>query len=705
MKKVLKKMFILLFIAFIPFCVNAKKYESDLTSINSIIKEVYFEKVHLLNFGATKYFNYNSTGKPGLSFSGSLFNEYSFDVDITLKLILYDKNNNVIDSYLKDITLLANDMLSHNVSIAESDVKYKISDVNSFAVEANLLTNVNAVGSTKKDNYYFEDYNIKVVVNNNNNYNVEESFLVNFKNSVVPIQKEIPLLFKYTREDGTRVKKKIELSDVELSDSYETLIDNGKKIFNIGKVDKVSTKKNYFFKYNYNAGKDKLKLNDEFVFFLINEEGFKIDGLSFEIVFPQEIDESKISFIDKNGLKLENVKYSVDGNILSGSFDEILSSDMSIAVNVLLEEGYFTNCSSNINFYMIMSYVLPVFYTIFSFILVFVGFVMAKRVSYKGGLCFNKSINSLELGFLYSGKVQEKDIASLILCLANKGYIKINKLKKEYRIIKVKDYVENDIVEKTFMDELFKEKNTLSKNDIITSLKNLKEKIQLILENGKKKKVFNDSIFSYKILFLLMIINIIVVMIINLLVDYQPSVILINILISGVGYLIVTYSAFKTIKPLEKMLYILLGLILITVPIVLTSYKAFEQGSLYIISYILNIVCMLLIGGISANMSNRTFYGKRMYNKILAYKNYIIELDDETVDTELENNNDAFYEIMSYCFVLDIVDNIADKLKDKKLESPSWYNTNSFNLDDFYEEIQLICYDVFLALKNGGSIE
>lgn len=76
-----------------------------------------------------------------------------------------------------------------------------------------------------------------------------------------------------------------------------------------------------------------------------------------------------------------------------------------------------------------------------------------------------EGFNSLEVGFLYKGKSDKLDLASLLIYLGNQGYIKIaNTIEKsahnhkEYivKVTKLKDYDGNNTIEKKLLESLIR---------------------------------------------------------------------------------------------------------------------------------------------------------------------------------------------------------------------------------------------------------
>ena len=73
-----------------------------------------------------------------------------------------------------------------------------------------------------------------------------------------------------------------------------------------------------------------------------------------------------------------------------------------------------------------------------------------------------KGFNSAEIGYMYKGYVDDSTIISLLIYLANKGYLKIEQTKKQdsfnnkgFRFVKLKEYDGDNENERMFFDGLF----------------------------------------------------------------------------------------------------------------------------------------------------------------------------------------------------------------------------------------------------------
>lgn len=703
MKHVLQfiTVFIILFV--MPVVVFAERVESNLASTTDIIREFEVGRVNITNVGYTRYSNILSTGRAGVLFDGTVTNNYVRDIELEITLNVYNKSKKIIEKRISVVSVPANGKTVYNQYLYADEIDISLDDISYYSLEADILSDVEILEEWQSDKYYLENYSVIVNVSEKNVYTVQENFDAVFNNHIGALSKGIPFRHIYVRSDGTKVNKRAIISDIVVDDYYKLSTEDGIRYVKMGKEDKANTRKSYKLNYNYNVGRDSLKGKDEFVFYLVNDLTVKTDGVSFKIVLPKDFNKENIKFIDKNGIEIENVTYSVDGNVITGRINDVVNPGVSYAISIELEDGYFINCTNNISKVSIMSLIIPLIFMTIAITI----YVVTKKSNEKvvfNNIYFNEKINSLELGYLFNGKVKDNDIASLLFCLTNKGYIDIVKNKKTYTLVKKRDYAEDDRVEMAFMKELFFAHDEITKKELLVSLTDLKDAITIKLENKnkRKKKLYNKKIFNYKLLFWIMIVLIIILNITNIFIEYQPKAILINSILTVIGYILLLNSVLSKGKVIEKFLYTLVALILIVSPIVLTSYQAYLQDILYLVIYVIGIVSILIIACISSTMSDRTKYGNRMLNKITAYKKYLTECDEKVIDNGLRLNNNCIYEVLPYTLVLGISDRWIDKFRDKNLEKPVWYiSSEKFELKDFYLDILNIYSDIFIALKKN----
>lgn len=707
MKKVLQFIYLFIILLIAPIVVSAEKRESDIVRAKQeIIKKFDVGSISVTSVGYTQYFNMLSTGRPGIKVEGNVKNNYVRDIELELTLNIYNSKKKIIEKRISVLNIPAKEKVIYTQYLYEDEMSSTLSDIVYYSLEADVLSDVQILEEGQKDKYYLENYNVIVDVKKDNTYHVEESFDAVFNNNIVSLKKGIPFRHKYVRCDGTKENRRAIISDIEVDEYHKISIENGIRYIKIGKEDKLNNKKTYKIKYKYNVGRDTVEGKDEFVFYIINNLTVKSDGVSFRIILPDKFDKEKIKFIDMNGLEIKNVTYDVNGRVVSGKINDVVNPGVGYAISIDLKDNYFDAKSSNISKLTFISFISSIFFMIVAIIVFIINKKNNEKVVFNN-IYFNEKINSLELGYLYRGEVKDNDIASLLFCLINKGYIEIVKNKKSYSLVKKREYDDNDRVEMVFMKELFFAKDEVTKRELLNSLTDLKVAITIKLENKnkRKKRIFARKIFNYKLLFWIMIAIIISLNICNIFREYQPSAIPINCILTIMGYVILLNSLLTKGKLIEKVLFTLVALILIVSPIVLTSYQAYLQDRLYLVIYVIGIVASLIIACIASTMSDRTRYGNKMLNKIRAYKTYLTECNNATIEKELRLNKNCLYEVLPYTLVLGVSDKWVDKFRDKKLIKPTWYvSDDKFKIDDFYLDIMNIYSDIFIALKKNEEI-
>lgn len=158
--------------------------------------------------------------------------------------------------------------------------------------------------STNTDNtgkfypYIIYNYDINIIVNENNTLKITENIGAFFNNPRHGISRQIPLKNKVVRLDGTTSYNYAKISNINVTDKYTLTTENGNKVIKIGDEDlTLKGPKNYSISYVYDLGKDKIKDYDELYFNIIGD-GWDtiIKNIDFTITMPKSFDESKLGF-------------------------------------------------------------------------------------------------------------------------------------------------------------------------------------------------------------------------------------------------------------------------------------------------------------------------------------------------------------------------------------------------------------------------
>lgn len=274
---------------------------------------------------------------------------------------------------------------------------------------------------------------------------------------IIGIFRNIPLKNEIVRADGSKATVNAQISDISVSEDFKVSKEKGDQIIKIGNPNKeVNGDHSYTIKYKYNVGKDKLKGKDEFYYNLIGPEwAEEIKNVTFSITFPEDakIEDYGVSSGVIGTQDTSNIYSNLDGNTLTGKTYKSLGGGEALTVRVTFPDNYFEG-KSHVDSYPIIVIVISAICVLIADLL-WEKFGKDREVIETVEFYPPEGYNSAEVGFLYKGNADDTDVVSLLIYLANKGYIKIDQNKRNFTITKVKDYDGDNKNEKLFLDKMF----------------------------------------------------------------------------------------------------------------------------------------------------------------------------------------------------------------------------------------------------------
>ncbi len=281
--------------------------------------------------------------------------------------------------------------------------------------------------------YTIDKYDVNIIVNENNTFDITETITAHYNVDKHGIERYLPLRNEIVRLDGTTSRNRAKVTNVSVNSKYKTYKENGNFVIKIGDAEEtIIGDATYVIKYNYNIGEDPLKDRDELYFNIIGTEwDTAIGNVTFTIIMPKDFDSSKLGFSKgvQGSTNNMGIKYDIDGRTISGKYDGILGSHEGLTIRCELDEGYFVNAGFAFDILDYLPFALPIVLLIGSLI---VWFKKGKNDLVVDTVEFYppEGYNSLDIGFLYKGKAVNKDVTSLLVYLANKGYLEIVDTKK-----------------------------------------------------------------------------------------------------------------------------------------------------------------------------------------------------------------------------------------------------------------------------------
>jgi len=534
--------------------------------------------------------------------------------------------------------------------------------------------------------YYINSYDINMVVNENNTLLITENIGVYFNQSKHGIFRKIPINNIVVRQDGTKSHIRTQISDINVNNQFNVYKENGYTVIKIGDPNKyVSGQQNYEISYLYNLGKDKEKNYDELYFNLIGYEWeTSIENVSFTISMPKEFDSSKLGFASGSYGETEyNVEYTINENVISGIYTKKINPGEALTVRLELPEGYFVGAGLDVSFVSILAIILPIVFLIITFIL---WRKFGKDEKHVETIEFYPpaGFNSTEVAYLYKGKVEDKDIVSLLIYLANKGYIKIvedeNGVDDAFKIIKLKDYDGDNYYESQFMSGLFKRKTktpevTLEelKYQFYKTIQRIRQKIS---SRENREKIFYKTNFLRNFLIVLMIITSYLLISVEPIMNYDPNMLPFGLLFPAVGF-IIYFILLKQKSLIPKIFGTIWFCGFSLVPFAIFVIPAILNETIYIVAYLLGISCTICMIILLSLMPKRNQYGLEMLGKISGFRTFLEQVEKDKIEALINENPTYFYDILPYAYVLNVSDKWIKKFEVIAVEPPDWYEGHS----------------------------
>ena len=448
MKKIIRGifLFVLVLVFVLPLNINALTKQT----LDVSIKNTQNLEIGNLTFTNISFKDYSSTSTKAFGLTGIVSNSSSNTISYTSTVYYYDLNHNLIaKGYNSNMAISGNNNfnLMSNLNILKD---YSVNDIYyySLLIEINdssesnesliLTPSKNSLYASR--DYVIDKYDINIIVNENNTFDITETITAYFNVSKHGIFRTIPLKNTIIRLDGTTSTNRTQVSNISVDNEYKKIRENGNYKLQIGSKDHTLIgEQKYVIKYTYNLGKDPMNNYDELYYNIIgNEWDTVIGNITFSITMPKDFDSSKLGFSSGTKGSIDNSKviYNVNGNKITGSYNGILDVGEALTVRCELPEGYFVDAKLDINKIDYLMFFVPIIFLVIS-ILLWNIFGRDDQIIETIEFYPPEGLNSLDVGFLYKGRAENKDVTSLLIYLANKGYLEISNKKIELNADKI----------------------------------------------------------------------------------------------------------------------------------------------------------------------------------------------------------------------------------------------------------------------------
>lgn len=548
-----------------------------------------------------------------------------------------------------------------------------------------------------------ESLNVDMVVSQDNSYVIKERIDVNFfRDDLHGIFRAIPVRTYYG--------KPVEIDNLQVTGyPFETSRENGLLRLRIGDPDvTVGANAVYDISYTYSIGDDRNEDMDELYFNIVGPQWeIPINLTTFRIEMPAEFDASKVNFTSGSAGSTDNtaVNYSVEGNVITGSLDQVILPGQALTIALPLPEGYYTDVEKDTPFIGSLIRFYPVIFTLLFILGIFLWFRFGKDNKIYPTVEFYPpdDLTPSELGYIYDSQIDPYDLTAMIVYWADKGYLNIKeeeeetgivfkKTKSKITLIKIQDIPENsEEFEKIYFNGLFSEHG--SNGEVtIDELENHFYKTLAIVRNslknafhGKSSKRFQSKSGKVSSFFIVIIAMIMMFLsLLSILSLLNPYDIVSSLLFAAVATVFVSifltsaafiFSTLKTRLPKSKAGYGFSGILLSFIGLSgLAGLLIYTKAGA--ISW-MGVGLSVILYYISPYAHKRTEKGDEWMAKILGFKSFIENAEKDRINTLVKEDPQYFYHILPYAMALGVTDKWADQFENITLEAPEWYQNAS----------------------------
>lgn len=599
-------------------------------------------------------------------------------------------------------------------------------------------------GSSVDYGYTITNYVMDMDVQTDNSMHITETITVSFGDYATygashGIYRYIPTLLTVTRAVDGEYKDYTYGTDINLiratitnnGTSYEdAYTENDNYVILLREDGLVNGQtRTYSIVYDYAIGYDRITTGDELYYNLLGDSwNTTIEQFSFTVTMPKNANEVQTDYayapVFYSGTFGTNtpsaiVNYNVADNVITGSTTASVAPYEAVTIWMSLPEGYFNDVTTfNIVWDILLLVVVVVGLAGIAYI--YMTKRNYKRVVQTVEFYPPKGMDPIHLAYALQGYVTTKQLTSLIIYFASKGYLKIIDENGALSLQKVKDLPKSAKVYETMVFNGLFEKGTIIKSEDLSKYFS-KEKGKQIAEALKAKNAesvvyepislkelqknqntgkafFNASktvsaicgnridANSIKYSALMAVFGVIPIILfvalysLRMHTSYGFSAIAIVVVLSILSSLFF-YSAFSPVayrkKDRPKKWHALIGLAIFALSFVAMASVYWEN----VIDPLFNRVLILLpilstlVAVVSTIQFNETY--RDIVGKILGFRKNIILTEKKRMELLLKDNPSYYYDILPYAYVMNITDEFTKNFEGLTLQAPGWYVSNN----------------------------
>lgn len=507
---------------------------------------------------------------------------------------------------------------------------------------------------------------------------VSEKYELYFIENTREFDRTIDTSLKIMRPNHSSTIIKPDLLDVKSDNDYAVQNRDKNKTIRVDIKGKKDTVSNLNISYNYDLGKDTAASFDEFYYNIVSNFDSVVSDVSFEVIMPtNDIKKNKVTFF-LNGEVVDDdfILYDIEDNIITGYLNKIINENDTFSIRIELPNNYFVGAREHFNYLNYFMLLLPIVTIV---LVIYYWFKYAKGNRMKKELSYlpPNNYDPAEVAYLYKGRIDEADITTDLIYLANQGYLKVEenddgyKLGKEntFNFIKEKRYNGKNAIQKFVFNGIFRDREMSTLSDVEFTVRSKLMDAKLVIDNtDNKMKLFNKDINKYKKILLLFMALSIVLLTITPVKEFTNSYLLVPILSGTMLFGILTLTVIDT----SLVAKIILSLIFIGGTVSLNVYSLLGQDRLFRI-YIIGVILLLIATFIYNRLPLRTKYGNQKMGEVEGFRVSLANMNEKKLTEIMNDNPNYYYEMIPYVMIFDLLpywESLGSKII---TERPQWH--------------------------------
>lgn len=563
-----------------------------------------------------------------------------------------------------------------------------------------LISNSGEGSSSAKYDYKITAYDVDVKLLENNKLVVKEQITVQHNEYMHGLVRGFPVLqtITYQNNQGKQqsLNYKVEPTRVSGGPYLQTYYDDGIFYFRFGQEnDLVKGTRQYTLNYTLNIGDDRISEFDQFYYNIIGHDwDTTVSNITFKLTLFKPVEQGKQLnlYVGKYGStnQLPPIVVDESGTVFQATFNTTLQAGEGITGRMVFPEGYL-----QIKRTYTVEIVLLALFAVVSILAI----VFANKFSNKDQIVpvvnFTPPDNlpPSELGYVIDGIIDNKDIASLIVYWAQKGYLNIVNTAPEGKkeVLELKKVADADRqnmteYEKDIFNHMFSPSDTVKLSDIGKKIFEQVAKAKQTIANKHEKQNFVAKFFNVRniLAFLGAACMALAALRVSL---YATEPVRLAIGVGASLAVLAVNYALLTLKDKQYAMnakYAKIGLFAV-LPVLWVLFVIFTFNAYADVFFVtfLSIVPSVLAVVCSYSINYRSKQCMKLLGEILGFKQFIEFTEKDRIELLVKQEPQLFYNILPYAYVLGVSNKWISKFENIAISPPSWYQTPNPTVFDY----------------------